>query len=298
MYQSPAVSTYYATLGYLIPIITVLALPILPRGSFMINLMLSTVAVCVGSAIGMLMMWSGVKARENTMSGGSRPTATLTGAPYNASQSAVCAVWLFVNIWLGNVVRAKLPTFNLPVIIFSILINVAATYGPWMTSTQEAEYFIKQLLSAMLLALALALGANLLVFPVSSRLVAFKELAGCIGLLRKTVQLQKAYLVRLESDDMFAVATRTDTNPGFPDADPAGRTNLTKEAKAAKALKETVEALSALAGKLNADLSFAKRDVAWGKLDAKDLGDLFKYFRGVYVPTYTVPSALIYGGCF
>jgi hypothetical protein len=136
----------------------------------------------------------------------------------------------------------------------------------------------------MLVALALALGANLLVFPISSRLVVFKQFAGAIGLLSKTVQLQKAYLVRLESDDMFAVATRKDTHPGFGKVDQHGRSNLTKEEKAAQALKATVDALSELAGKLHADLAFAKRDIAWGKLDARDLSDVFKRFRDVYVP--------------
>ncbi|KAK0646981.1 hypothetical protein B0T16DRAFT_429608 [Cercophora newfieldiana] len=284
MYQSHAVSSYYVTLGYLIPIISVLALPLLPRGKFMINLTLNVLAVCLGAAISMLMLWSGVKARENTTPGVVRPSLTLTGAAYNSSQSAVCAIWLFFNIWAANVVRAKLPAFNMPVIIYSILVNVSATYGPWMTVTKEAELFVRQLLTCMLVALALALGANLLVFPISSRVVVFKEFADAIGLLMKTVQLQKKYLVRLESDDMFAVATRTDTHPGFGKADNHGRLNLTKEEKAAQALKATFDALSELAGKLDADLAFAKRDVAWGKLDAKDLSDMFKHFRDVYVP--------------
>jgi hypothetical protein len=284
MYQSHAVSSYYVTLGYLIPIISVLALPLLPRGKFILNLILNTLAVCSGAAVSMLMLWSGVKARENTTPGGGTPVLSLTGAPYNSSQSAVCGIWLFFNIWFANVVRAKIPTFNMPVIIYSILINVSATYGPWFISVKEAELFVRQLFTSMLVALALALGANLLVFPISSRLVVFKEFAGALGLLKKTVQLQKAYLIRLESDDMFAVATRTDTHPGFGKVDDHGRSNLTKEEKAAQALKAAVDALSELAGKLNADLVFAKRDVAWGKLDAKDLSNLFKHFRDVYVP--------------
>ncbi|KAK0623816.1 hypothetical protein B0T14DRAFT_536590 [Immersiella caudata] len=284
MYQSHEVSSYYVTVGYLIPIISVLALPLLPRGKFILSLMLNTLAVCLGAAMSMLMLWSAVKARENTTPGDVKSVLSLTGAPYNSSQSAVCAIWLFFNIWFANVVRAKLPTFNMPVIIYSIFINVTATYGPWFTSVKEAEYFVKQLFTSMLVALALALGANLLVFPISSRLVVFKEFAGALGLLKKTVQLQKAYLVRLESDDMFAVATRTDTHPGFGKVDDHGRPNLTKEEKAAQALKATIDVLSGLAGKLNADLAFAKRDVAWGKLDAGDLSDLFKHFRDVYVP--------------
>ena len=203
-YQAPTVSSYFSTLGYLVPIISVIALTMLPRGKFIMNLLLSLLAVCVGSAVSMLALWSAVEARHHTMPPGTPPSPV---PAYNSSQSAVCAVWLFANIWFVNIVRAKLPAFNVPVIIYSILVNISATFGPSMTTTIAAEQFIKQLLAPMLVALDLATAVNLFVFPVSSRMVVCKEFAGAIGLLRKTVSLQKASLVRIESDDMFAIAT-------------------------------------------------------------------------------------------
>ncbi|KAK1751277.1 hypothetical protein QBC47DRAFT_80298 [Echria macrotheca] len=280
MCQAPVVASYFATLGYLIPIITVLSLAILPRGKFLMNLLLSLLAVCFGAAISMLALWSSVQARAHTASSTEQ---TINSVTYNSSQSAVCAVWLFANIWFGNVVRAKLPSFNLPIIMYSILVNISATFGPFLTTTAAAAAFIKQLLTAMLTALALALCVSILVFPVSSRLVVFKEFTGAIGLLRKTVALQKAYLIRLESDDMFAVATRTDTSPGFREGSKETKP-LTKEAKAAKALKEITDKMAELSGKMHADITFAKRDVAWGKLDAKDISELFALIRNVYIP--------------
>ncbi|KAK3944348.1 hypothetical protein QBC46DRAFT_173564 [Diplogelasinospora grovesii] len=275
IYQAPAVSSYFTTLGYLVPIISVLALAVLPRGKFIQNLLLNVLAICVGSAVSMLALWSAVQARLHTTPPGTLPTAAAT---YNSSQSAVCAVWLFANIWFVNVVRAKLPSFNLPVIVYSILVNISATFGPFMATTAAAQAFIKELLTAMLVALALALGVNLFVFPVSSRKVVFKEFAGCLGLLRQAVALQKNYLGKLESDNMFAAATHEE---GKEDGDQA---KLTKEAKAAKALQDTEAKLRELAGKLHADMVFAKRDIAWGKLDAKDLSELFTLFRNIYLP--------------
>ncbi|KAK4198060.1 hypothetical protein QBC40DRAFT_96830 [Triangularia verruculosa] len=284
MYQSAPITAYFTTLGYLVPIVSVLALAILPRGKFLMNFVLNLFSVCLGAAISMLALWSAVKARENTTSSAPRPPSAtgggraLTSVPYNSSQSAVCAVWLFFGIWLGNVLRAKLPAFNLPVIIFSIFINVAATYGPFMTSTAAAQIFVKELLTAMLVALALALAVNLFVFPVNSRQVVFKEFEAAIGLLRGTVKLQRAYLVSLEKEDMFAVASHA---TGL--AAEKGRT-LTKEERAAKKLQETGDKLRQLAGKMHADMPFAKRDFAWGKLDGDDIGQLFKLFRNVYIP--------------
>ncbi|KAK4187160.1 hypothetical protein QBC35DRAFT_474804 [Podospora australis] len=280
MYQATPVAAYFTTLGYLLPIVSVLALAILPRGKFLMNLFLNIIAIGLGAAVGMLAVWSGVKAREHTTPGGTRPSQLAT-APYNSSQSAVCALWLFAGIWFANVARAYRPALNLPVTIFSIFVNVAATYGPFMTTTSIATFFIQELASAMLVAMALATGVNLLVIPISSRLVVFREFTGAIGLLRRTVFLQKAYLVSLESDDMFAVATRTNTTP---QDDSGKKPKLTKEQKAARALQGAGDKLRELAGKLQADIPFAKRDFAWGKLDAKDISELFKLIRNVYVP--------------
>ncbi|KAK4178019.1 hypothetical protein QBC36DRAFT_299736 [Triangularia setosa] len=284
MYQAAPITAYFTTLGYLVPIVSVLALAILPPGKFLMNILLNLFSVCLGAAISMLALWSAVKARENTRSSAPPPSSgtgggqALTMVPYNSSQSAVCAVWLFFGIWLGNVLRAKLPAFNLPVIIFSIFVNVAATYGPFMTTTTAAQRFIKELLTSMLVALALALAVNLLVFPISSRLVVFKEFEGAIGLLRRTVKLQREYLVSLEKEDMFAVASHA-TGSGAE----AGR-RPTKEERAAQQLKETGDRMRQLSGKLHADIRFAKRDFAWGKLDGNDIGELFTLFRNVYIP--------------
>jgi hypothetical protein len=292
MYQAPAVSSYFQTVGYIVPIISVLALALLPRGKFMMNFVLNLLAVTFGAAVSMLALWSSVQARYHTSPADSPPSPR---PPYNSSQSAVCAVWLFFNIWFGNVVRAKLPAFNIPVIIYSILVNISTTYGPFMATTSAARAFIEQLFTAMLVALALALAVNIFIFPVSSRQVVFKQFAAGIGLLRQIVSLQKSYLIGLESEDMFAVATRTETLleklGGKGSRQGAEVPKLTKEAKAAGALQEAGAKMRELTGKLHADMPFAKRDIAWGKLDAKDLSELSNLFRNVYIPVLVTSSA-------
>ncbi|KAK4141413.1 uncharacterized protein C8A04DRAFT_39139 [Dichotomopilus funicola] len=282
MLQSRPVALYFSTLGYLIPVISVIAMAIMPRGKFLMNLLLNAIAVCVGSAVSMLALWSAVQARQNTAQPGALPTA------YNSSQSAVCAIWLFANIWFGNVVRAKLPAFNLPIITYSILVNVAATFGPIMTTVPAARLFVQQLMTAMLAALAIATGVNLFIFPVSSRLVLFKELAGGVGLLRQLIAQQKVYLASLEPDATFNAAMQTETfqAKGDGEENEEGEEKPSKEREAAKVLEETGAKLRELAGKMHADLPFAKRDIAWGKLDAKDLSEMYKLFRNVYIPVF------------
>jgi hypothetical protein len=283
MARARPVADYYGTLGYLIPIISVLSMAVMPRGKFILNALLTTLAVCFGAGLSMLALWSGVQARQHTMAPGSSPLA------YNSSQSAVCAVWLFFNIWFGNVVRAKLPAFTLPVIIYSILVNIASTFGPFIPTTALARHFVQQLTTAMLTAIALAAGVNLLVFPISSRLVVFKELAGAIGLLRKMVSLQKAYLASLSPGPAVDSSLQTETFVPKEDGDALQEEDdpaLARQAEAAKALEAVGAATRELAGKMHADLPFAKRDAAWGKLDAKDLSETYKLFRNVYVPLY------------
>jgi len=312
MLQSQPVANYFLTLGYLIPIISVLGLALLPRGKFLQNLVLNLFAICFGAAIALLAIWSSIKAREHTTAPGESPIDPATGAVrYNSSQSAVLGVWLFADIWFVNVMRAKYPAFAIPVILFSILVNVASTFGTRMPTVTVAEHFIQELITAMLTGLALAAGVNLLVIPISSRMVVFKEFAGAIGLLRKALGLQKKYMVGLEELDMFAVvthqatmeareATKRDkkkkkkkkkkkaTEPDEADTQPS----MTKEAAIAKELKAAVAQVREMSGKIQADITFAKRDIAWGKLDAKDLSEIAKLIRNATIPVVGISSIM------
>ncbi|TDZ31098.1 Uncharacterized protein C8035_v001458 [Colletotrichum spinosum] len=278
IYQATPVAQYFTTLGYLVPIISVLALAILPRGKYLQNLVLNVTGICIGAAISMLALWSGVKARQNTASA----EELATGLPvYNSSQSTVCGVWLFFNIWISNTLRAKYPAMNLPVMIYSIFMNVACTFGPLMVTTASAESFVRRLLVAMLSAMGIATGVALFVFPVSSRKVVNAEFKGAIGLVRKSIKLQLNYLNTLSSPDMLKRAQTKSSNV-FKKKQKGPE--LTNEAKAAGELKATAMAISALFGKMHGDMVFAKRDFAYGKLDAKDLSEIFNRLRSIMIP--------------
>jgi hypothetical protein len=56
------------------------------------------------------------------------------------------------------------------------------------------------------------------------------------------------------------------------------------ETPEAKALKGAIAGLTALHGKLHGDMPFGKRETAWGKLDAKDLDEIFTLFRNILIP--------------
>ncbi|CAK7266042.1 hypothetical protein SEPCBS119000_001818 [Sporothrix epigloea] len=308
--QSTGFSEAYTTVGYLVPVVTVICVAVMPRGKFIQTFTLNVLSLSIGAALALLILYSGVQARKHTTS---PPTAEELAAirssgrpPYNSSQSAVCAVWLVFCIWLINMIRAKLPTMNLPSICFSIFINVCCTTGTLITSTPQAMKLIQQIYTAMLMAMAISAGVSLLIFPISSRKILMAQAAGAIGLLRKAVVLQGAYLRGLEREDIHALVT-VETAVG--DLGPAKeeerkkeklrqkflkgkkRTDgelppppISKEEQAAQALRTTIAAMRELAGKMQLEVRFAKRDAAFGKLTAHDLGEIVRLLRNIFIP--------------
>ncbi|KAL5601517.1 hypothetical protein FOBRF1_009050 [Fusarium oxysporum] len=247
------------------------------------NLILDLLAICAGSAMSLLVLWSSVQARIHTSPSTSQ-TTTAALPPYNSSQSAVCAVWLFANIWFANFMRAKLPSFSLPVVIYSILINNSTTSGPRFATTQAVEAFVKEQLLAMLFGMAIATGVSLFILPISSRMIVIGQFRGFICLLRKVVSLQKEYLATLAKDDIFDNETRNAEERECCQEKKKRKSKRVEkekekdegmaEAKAAKRLADTTHTARVLTGKIHDNMTFAKRDMAWGKLDTKDLGEI------------------------
>jgi Putative ER transporter, 6TM, N-terminal len=203
----------------------------------------------------------------------------------------VCAIWLFANIWFVNVLRAKMPALQFPVIVYSIFTNVAFTYGPLFPTIAGGEALVKQLLEGFLTAFAISTGVSLFIIPVSSRTVVFKEQTGYIQLIRATMRAQTEYLQSLETSDMFAPEEPAGDDGEKPDDGKKGKKSKKRDDKShpaanaqAVALKANLAALTGLHGKLHGDMSFGKRETAWGKLDAKDIDEIFTLFRAILVP--------------
>lgn len=293
MYQSTTISSYFTTQGYVIPIISVLAVAILPRDKFIQTLVLNVLFICIACAISLLAIWSSVQARIHT-SPPAAPGPVVATLPYNSSQSAVCAVWLFVNIWLVNLIRAKLPSFNLPVVIYCIFINSSLTTGPTIGTTAAAEAFVRELLLANLFGMGLATGVCLFIFPISSRMIVMGEFRRLIGLLRNVVRLQGEHLAALARDNKCATeaidgaeqrAGQEETKPQSKKMDaPAKDRGKLGATTTSNRLYEIVGEIRRLAGKLYGDMVYAKRDVAWGKLDAEDFAEIFTLVYNITIP--------------
>lgn len=154
----------------------------MPRAKYIQTLILNITGICIGSAMALLGIWSGIKAREHRTPAGST-------AQYNSSQATVCAIWLFVNIYFANVMRAKMPALQFPVIMYSIFTNVSFTYSPIFHTIKQGEALIRQLLLGFLSAFAISTAVSLFILPVSSRTVVQKEQAGYVQAIRGALKV-------------------------------------------------------------------------------------------------------------
>jgi hypothetical protein len=281
MFQADAVAKTFSTLGYLIAIISILGFCIMPRAKLIQTMTMNIIGTCIGSAMALLMIWSAVKAREHT---------TVPGAPpqrYNSSQSVVLGVWLFFQIYIVNALKAKFPQLAFPAIVYSIQVNVAATSGFLFTTPAQCESFIRRLLLAFLTGFGLATGVGLFILPITCRTVVVKEMTGYIALLKGAIGAHKAYIHSLEGSDVFGQTYI----PAIGD-DGNGKPKKPKAKPEIVAVKKMTAALQELHGKLNTDLPFAKREIAYGKLTPDDFESMFKHLRSILMPVIGLGSVM------
>lgn len=245
----------------------------MPRARFIQMLILDILAVCVAASMALLMIYCCINARSNAVSG----TKTAVGT-YNSSASAVSGVWLFFQIFVVHSLRAKFQQFQFPVIIYSIIANITSVYGPQFTTMAAGISFVVRMLKGCLTGLALTTATHFFVFPLSSRTVVFKEMTGYISALREALKAHSAYFESLEHEDMFGRAETYDET--------IEKTN--KKGKIyspeARNIRTAIQKITDLHGKVHGDLTFAKREFAFGKLGPDDLQMTFRQLRRTMVP--------------
>ena len=296
LYQDTGFAAVYSTLGYLVAIMSVLSFCILPRSKFIQTMLLNIVALCIGSAVALLQIYCGTQARAHTTptppssSNGPSPGARVVG--YNSSASAVSAIWLFFNIYLVNTFRAARPQLQFPVIVYSVFSNVASTYAPSFPTMAAGIAFVKRLMEAFLTGFGIATGVSLFIFPVTVRMMFLKQSAGFIKAIQGTLKAQISYLQSLERGDVFTLPHVVDgegPEGGQPNRKQSEATKPVSGLETAR-MKAATRALGELFGKMHADLPFAKREIAWGKLNSSDLEQFFKLLQHIMMPLIGMSS--------
>ncbi|PVH88337.1 hypothetical protein DL98DRAFT_478193 [Cadophora sp. DSE1049] len=281
IYQKHSVAVNYLNLGYLIIIISIITVPILPRGKYLMNLFLCLFLTCFGCGMVYLGMWAGIKARQHTTPPDAPPSVALG---YNSSASVVNAIFLMVNMFGINTLRASRVSLKIPAIHYTIFTLVGFTYGPQQATVSHARRFTKELLYAFLTGHAISTGVALFIIPVSSRKVFFGGVIGFLQSCRGLLKTQLDFVRVLDHSEMCG------TRPlGQFNVDTADETDLQAKRSAMfdkklGALKAASASILLLQAKLRDDVIFAKRETAYGYLTETDIHQIYQFLRDIMIP--------------
>lgn len=96
---------------------------------------------------------------------------------YDAAASAISAAWLFVAIWLANLLRAKIPSLAIPVIMYTIFVSIIYTNGGLYTMARSIATVVL-MLKCFFTGYGLAFAIGMVVFPINCRQIWWKIFAG------------------------------------------------------------------------------------------------------------------------
>ena len=135
-------------------------------------------------------------------------------------------------------------------------------------------------MEAFFAGMSIAVVVNIVIFPTSARSTVFAQFQKYNDSLRSVIILQRDYLRSMEEVQ----------GTGSPKEDLKEKEIKTRDA--ASKLTTGITGLTALHGKLASELTFAKREVAFGKLDAKDVDRMFNLHRQVFLPLLGLGSVV------
>ncbi|RMD45036.1 hypothetical protein DV735_g205, partial [Chaetothyriales sp. CBS 134920] len=272
----------YSTLAYLSAIMSLLTMGFLPQAKFMQTVFYTVLFTCVGAAQGLLVIRCAVSARTSTESatvaapGSSGGLEALT---YNAAASATAGVWLFALIYLAALLRAYRPQLAMPLIMHMIFIIIVAVYAPLFPTMEVGLKFIRLLLVVFLTGFAFAFGVNVFIFPISSRMIADKQIAGMLGLISAALNAHADYMSALRN------AQKND----LPGTESKEVDELTTKAKA---LKGNISAIGALLSKLRLEINFAKKEIGYGKIGPKEYSEILLELVHIILPVVGTSTLL------
>ncbi|KAF2808978.1 uncharacterized protein BDZ99DRAFT_418542, partial [Mytilinidion resinicola] len=254
IFQSDSISSTFTTVGYLVAVGGVLASTLTPRAAFLQNIIVDVFAISVATAVALLAMWSAIQARKHT---------TAPGSPlsdYNSSAAAVVGVWLFATVYFINCLKSAMPQFRFAYVMASIIIIVTLASAPQITEVDAALRIARQLFGALLLGLAIATGISLLFRPSTSRKLVLRNISDYLTSIRKVLEAQSTFLKSIENKNMFHSSSESES------------------------LRSELKKLRLVNNKLFSDMKFAKKEIAYGYLEAKDLSEIHRLLRAVFLP--------------
>ncbi len=282
-YRSDAFSGEYTTLGYLIAIMATLTLAMQPRAKFLQAMFLSCLMVCTGAAVALLQIQTCVSARaRNGPPGPSRAgsSGSQQSVQYSAAASVTAGAWMMFTVYVANALKALRPQMMISVIQYSIFTLVASTYAPRFPNMAAGMSFVRRLLITFLTGFGIGTGVNLVVFPMTSRTTAMKQFGGMLGVIKAALIAHGTFM-----ESVTEANQKVSANKG------AKRETADIKAKA-NALKQNLTVLGELFAKAKLEITFAKKEIGYGKLSPEDYQDIFSRISEVLLPVMGMSTFL------
>ncbi len=240
--------------------------------------MVSEFGTCIAAAMALLVIYCSAQARNHTKKS-AVPESTDT---YNSSASAVSAIWLFFNSWISSTIRVAHPNFNSAAILYIIFLVVTSTWGPQFATMESGIAFVVRLLKAFLTGLGLATGVNLILFPISSRDIFFKDAVAYLESIEYALSAHSTYVESLGMAKIVAKSQSDSMKAKMRSSKPSISPPNILGISGAETLHQAVNKLTAIHLRLAAESKFAKREISYGYLDAEDMDEVSDHLRMIY----------------
>lgn len=145
--------------------------------------------------------------------------------------------------------------------------------------------FVDRILKVFLTGQGLATGVSLIILPVSSRMLSYKQMAQVLNSMKDALSIHSAYLHGITTRHADEVEPIDESGfSAVTEKNPHGYASIEKAAEDAKKLKLTLQKASKVFAQLKIEISFAKKEIGWGKLAPEDFNHIWTYLQNILLP--------------
>lgn len=187
---------------------------------------------------------------------------------------AITGVWLFFNIVLSNSLQARYPELLIPTILYNIFVIVQFTSCSRFSTWKQCWGLIYLTLKCYYTGVAISFVSGIIIYPVSCRSEIFEVQEKYLGAVRGVLKQSVIYLGKLE----MKTISPTSSNDDIQDKSEGAQVDDDV------LLMQQMGGVRALYIKMHQELAMAKREIAWGKLRARDINSINDLCRKILMP--------------
>jgi hypothetical protein len=130
---------------------------------------------------------------------------------------------------------------------------------------------------------------SLFILPFTSRTIVSMRIAKALREYKAVLEAQSQFMLSLPSRDLFGSTVSSKSLHGESSGQSSSR-NERASLVEAEALKKATIKVAQLQVEIHSELRYAKREISWAKLGAKDFGKLSRLLRDILVPVSGMES--------